>query len=131
MSTLNISKCCISQRRLEYLGHIISKEGVVADQAKIEAMLKWPTPRTLRELRGFLGLMGYYRKFVAGYDKIAWPLTEQLKKNNFGLNEGAEEAFQRLKTTMKTILVLALPDFSILFIVETDALGQGLRAVLM
>ena len=74
---VNILKCCIAQRRLEYFGHIISKEGVAANQAKIEAMLRWPTLRTLRKLRGLLGLTEYYRKVVAGYGK---PLTKQLKK---------------------------------------------------
>ena len=63
--------------------------------------------------------------------QTAWPLTEQHKKNNFGWNEGAEKAFRRLKTTMTTVPVLALPDFSIPFIVENDASGHGLGAVLM
>ena len=79
---------------------------MVVDQLKIEATLKWPTLKTLRELRGFLGLTGYYRKFVASYSKIAWPLTEQLKKNNFGWNEATEEPFQRLKTAKTINMVL-------------------------
>ena len=128
---VNQSKCCFAQRQLEYLGHIISEEGVAVDQLKIEAMLKWLTLKTLRELRGFLGLTGYYRKFVASNNKIAWPLTEQLKKNNFGWKEAVEEAFQRIKIAMTTVLVLVLPDFSAPFIVETDASGHGLGVVLM
>ena len=94
-------------------------------------MLKWTTLKTLHELRGFLGLTGYYRKFVASYSKIDWPLTEQLKKNNFGWNETTKEAFQRLKIAMTTVLVLALPDFTASFIVETNASRHGLGAVLM
>ena len=73
---VNEAKCSIAQQKLEYLGHIISKEGVATNQLKFEAMLRWPTPKTQRELQGFLGLTRCYRKFVAGYNKIAWPLTE-------------------------------------------------------
>ena len=128
---VNRMKCSIAQQKLEYLSHISSEEGVATDQTKIEAMLRWPTPKTLRELRGFLGLTRYYKKFVACYSKIVWPLTEQLKKNNFGWNDVAEEAFQKLKLVMVTVPVLALPDFAPPFVVETDASGHGLGAVLM
>lgn len=74
-------------------------------------MLRWPIPTNLRELRGFLGLTGYYRRFVASYGRIAWPLTDQLKRNNYGWSEEAESTFRALKLAMTTVLVLALPDF--------------------
>lgn len=92
---VNVKKYIFGHNSIEYLGHWFSVEGWTTDQSKIEAMLKWPTSKTLRELRGFLGLTGYYRRFVAGYGAISWPLTQQLKKDAFQWNEEAENAFQK------------------------------------
>lgn len=77
------SKCVFGQTELEYLGHIISAAGVSADKAKIENMQNWPGPTTLRALRGFLGLIGYYRRFVKNYGIICKPLTDLLQKGAF------------------------------------------------
>lgn len=80
---VNIKKYSFGQQKIEYLGHIISGARAEADPLKIEAMVKWPAPTSLRDLRGFLGLTCYYRIFVKGYRHIAGPLLKLLKKNCF------------------------------------------------
>jgi transposase InsO family protein len=114
-----------------YLGHVISGDGVAMDPDKVRAVADWPVPRSARTVRGFLGLAGYYRKFVQGFGEIAAPLTALLKKEGFSWSEAAETAFTALKTAVTTAPVLALPDFSQQFIVECDASTHGFGAVLL
>lgn len=125
------SKCVFAKQEVEYLGHLVTDKGVSAKATKIAAIISWPIPETLKQLRGFLGLTGYYRRFVKNYGKIAAPLNQLLKKDSFLWSEMATAAFQELRLAMTTLPVLALPNYSKLFIVETDASGKGLGVVLM
>lgn len=108
MLYVNGKKCLFDQGEIKSLGHVISEKCVAVDKSKIEAIVRWPSPCNMKELRGFLGLTGYYRWFVSSYAKVAWPLAELLKKDGFHWNEGTEEAFQKLKTDMTNVPLLAL-----------------------
>jgi len=126
-----LSKCTFAQSEIEYLGHVINQDGVATDPAKISAIQAWPTPKTVTELRSFLGLTGYYRRFIQSYGVICRPLFDALKKNSFIWSASQDLAFTQLKQIMSSPPVLALPDFSQPFVLEADASGNGIGAVLM
>jgi hypothetical protein len=125
------SKCFIGVKEVEYLGHFVSHEGVKVYPNKIKAMMDWLIPKTLKNLRGFLGLTGYYRKFVWNYGRIATPLTTLTKKDAFSWTPEATKAFEQLKEVMCKAPVLTTPNFTKTFIVECYASGNGIGVVLM
>lgn len=100
------------------------------DREKVEAGLKWEEPKTIKVLRGFLGLTGYYRRFVKDYGKVVRPLINLLKKGSFVWTELARKAMDRLKEAVTTAPVLSMPDFTQSFHVEYDALGVRVGEVL-
>jgi hypothetical protein len=103
---------------VEYLGHLVSREGVKFDPKTIQAMQEWSRPMTLKCLRGFLGVIGYYTKIVHHYGKFSKPFSDLLKKNAFHWTLIVEQAFTTLKRAMCTTHVLATPDFNKTFVVE-------------
>jgi RNase H-like domain found in reverse transcriptase len=125
------SKCEFEVSQVEYLRHIISENGVSTDPNKVKAIKDWPKPKTVKELRDFLDLMGYYRKFIRNYGAIAKPLTELLKKNAFTWTQEVSITFQDLKRVMCQAPVLAMLNFEEPFVIEIDASDKGMRAVLM
>ena len=101
------------------------------DPNKMKAIMEWPIPKTIKKLRGFLGLTRYYRRFVKNYDRIATPLTTLLKKDYFHWNESLNVAFEQLKKAMCTTPVLATLDFTKEFIVECEASKNGIGEILI
>jgi transposase InsO family protein len=129
---VKLKKCQFAKQEIHYLGHILSSQGVHTDPAKITAIQSWPVPANVRELRGFLGLAGFYRKFVRHFAIIARPLTNLLKKNTlFVWTEEHQQAFQALQQALCSAPVLGIPNFTKVFAIETDACQTGVGAVLL
>jgi hypothetical protein len=124
------SKCAFGERTVGYLGHVISKDGIAMDAAKVQAVLDWPRPRSVRDVRRFLGLAGYYCRFIKNYGAIAEPLTHLLRKGAFQWSDKAIGVFHALQQALTTAPILQLPDFDQPFVVECDASGAGVGAVL-
>ena len=127
---LKLSKCDIGDSRVEYLGHVISAQGVAMDFKKVDSVLEWPFLTCTKDLRGFLGLTGYYCRFIRGYGIIAKPLTDLLKKGNYHWSMQAQHAFDALKEAMVFASVLAFSDFNVMFVVESNVSQEGIGVVL-
>ena len=127
-----LSKCSFWQRKIGFLGHVITEDGVAVDQEKIKAIIQWPTPKNATEVRSFLGLAGYYRKFVRDFATTAKPLTRLTGKDTkFVWSESCTKGFEQLKHQLTQTPVLVLPGTGIPFVVYTDASGVGVGCVLM
>jgi hypothetical protein len=129
--TAKKSKCIFAASQVEYLGHIISVHRVAIDPTKIFAIKSWGTPKSVTQLMSFLGLTGYYRRFIKDYGLIYRPLHDLLKKDSFCWTHDHTAAITTLKNRMTFAPVLALPNFSLPFTLETDASGYGIGAVPM
>jgi hypothetical protein len=129
---LQPKKCTFAASKVEYLGHVLSRDGVKPNPDKVKAVQNYPRPRNVKEVRAFLGLTSFYRRMIPKYADKAKPLTE-LTRTGEELLEWTprrQEAFDELKRTLITAPVLAYPDFKVPFVLTTDASSQALAAVL-
>ena len=124
-------KCTLFGEQVEYLGHVISKAGVATDPKKVDVIKQWVEPTSVREVRSFIGLCSYYRRFVKDFGKIAKPLHKLTKKDaRFKWAGDCQSAFDQLKSILINAPILAFPDFSTPFILDTDASDMTIGAVL-
>ena len=138
---LKPSKCSFFKNEITYLGHLITADGIATDPKKIEAVLKWPQPETVSDVRSFLGFVGYYRRFIKGFSSLSRPLynltkgseskSKRVAKHTYvSWGEKEQEAFLAMKEACTTVPVLGYPDYSLPFILHTDSSTDGLGAVL-
>jgi hypothetical protein len=119
-------------KQVAFLGHVISKGGISVDPSKVQDVLSWNEPMSVDDIQSFLGLGGYYRKFIEGFSKISKPMTELLEKDKkFEWTPACESSFQELKKRLTTALILVMHDMEKPFSIYCDVSGQGLGCVLM
>ena len=129
--TLKPKKCHLFQKEVEYLGHLISERGITCSQKKIKAVEDWPIPRDKTEVRSFLGLLNYYRRFIPDFATVAFPLTKLTqKKIKFSWNEKCQYSFERLQFLLVSAPILGYPKREGDFILDTDGSQMGIGAVL-
>jgi hypothetical protein len=126
------SKCAFWLEEIQFLGHVLSSKGIAVDPSKVKYILEWNSPTIVHQVRSFLGLAGYYRRFIPDFSKIVKPVTGLLKNDTkFDWSSKCNEAFEQLKVLLTTAPVLAQPEIEKSFDVYCDASGSGLGCVLM
>jgi hypothetical protein len=126
------SKCEFWIKEVPFLDHVVSPEGIMVDPGKVKEVLEWKSPMIVSEIRSFIRLAGYYRRFIPNFSKITKPITELLNKgNNYVWSEACDEPFKHLKKLLTTSPVLTQPDTTKPFDVHCDASSTGLGGVLM
>ena len=132
LETLRKEQLHAKKIEVSFLGHIVLEEGIRADPKKIKVIIEWKPPRNVTEVRSFLGLAGYYRRFVKGFSMIVAPTTRLLQKNvRFEWSEKCQASFEKLKVFLTKALVLTQPTYSKEYVIFSDASLNGLRCVLM
>ena len=130
---LRSEKCHFVQKAVKYLGHVVSDKGICPDPAKTDVVANYPIPKNAREVKQFMGLCNYYRRFVKGYSEIAAPLFKLLSKENdkcFTWTSSCQAAFEDLKSRLVAPPILAYPNFQLQFLLYTDASDSAIGAVL-
>jgi hypothetical protein len=126
------SKCTFWLEEIQFLGHVLSANGIVVDPSKVKDILEWKPPTTVHQVQSFLGLVGYYCRFILDFSKIVKPITSLLKNDTkFNWSSRCNEAFEQLKVLLTTAPLLAQPDIEKPFDVYCDTSGSGLRCVLI
>jgi len=127
-----LKKCEFWLEGVQFLGHIVAKDGISVDPAKVEASVNWPRPTNISEVRSFLGIVDYYRRFVEGFSKLTLPITKLLRKTTkFEWTPECEDSFQELKKHLASTPILAIPEGNEGFVIYSDASKKGLGCVLM
>ena len=121
------SKCDFFKDKIQYLGHVVTKEGIFVDPEKIKAIEEWPVPKYVTDVRSFMGITSYYRRFIEGFSRIAIPITSLQKKGKkFEWIQKCEDSFKKTKTLLTTAPILRIADPNKDFIVCTDTCNDGL-----
>ena len=128
---MELSKFFFAQSQVEYIGHLVSHKGVKPVASKVEAIHQWPVPQSTKALWSFLGLVGFYHRFIRGYFTIAAPLVKTTTLEHFQWATQAQTTFEQLKQALSEAPILALPDFQLPFTMETDASSVGMGVVLV
>jgi len=125
-------KCDLFKEKIQYLGHVITKNGIAVDPEKIRTIMEWPIPKDVADIRSFMGLEGYYQRFVEGFSRVEYPITSLQKKGKaFKWTPNCQRSFDQLKHLLTTSPILSIDDPIKEYVVCTDAGKEGVGGVLM